>query len=147
MQVIKIDTTALNQLNRAMIGFDRVWNEFENRFAGSTTNYPPHNVIKVDDDNYEIQIAVAGFSHDEISVEVIQDHLVLKGESMTPNEDATRVYLHRGLAQRDFQRIFPLAEFIEVIGAETDKGILTIKMKRIVPETAKPKKINITQVS
>ena len=147
MQVIKIDTTALNQLNRAMIGFDRVWNEFENRFAGSTTNYPPHNVIKVDDDNYEIQIAVAGFSHDEISVEVIQDHLVVKGESMTPNEDATRVYLHRGLAQRDFQRIFPLAEFIEVIGAETDKGILTIKMKRIVPETAKPKKINITQVS
>jgi molecular chaperone IbpA len=142
-QLVRIDTTALNQLNRALIGFDRIFHDYENRFQSSATNYPPHNVIKVDDDNYEIQLAVAGFSDEEISVEVVQDHLVVKGETLGEDIDDTRQYLHRGLAARDFQRVFPLAEYIEVIGAETAKGILTIKLQRIIPESAKPKKIEI----
>jgi molecular chaperone IbpA len=142
-QLVRIDTTALNQLNRALIGFDRIFSDFENRFQG-TANYPPHNVIKYDDDNYEIQIAVAGFDIDEISVEVIQDHLVVKGEHIEVESEST-VYLHRGLAARDFQRVFPLAEYIEVLSAETDKGVLRIKLQRRVPESAKPKSIPIKQ--
>jgi molecular chaperone IbpA len=142
MQVLKIDTTALNQLNRALIGFDRIFNDFENRGQGST-NYPPHNVIKYDDDNYEIQIAVAGFNPDEVTVEVVNGHLVVKGEHIDVQSDST-VYLHRGLATRDFQRVFPLAEYIEVISASTDRGVLTIKLQRHVPESAKPKRIEIT---
>jgi len=142
MQVVKFDTTALNQLNRALIGFDSIFNEFENRIQNST-NYPPHNVIKYDDDNYEIQIAVAGFDTDEVTVEVVNGHLVVKGEHIDVQSDST-VYLHRGLATRDFQRVFPLAEYIEVMSAATDKGVLTIKLQRQVPESAKPKRIEIT---
>ena len=142
-QLVRIDTTALNQLNRALIGFDRIFSEFENR-ANGTANYPPHNVIKYDDDNYEIQIAVAGFDIDDISVEVVQDHLVVKGEHIEVESENT-VYLHRGLAARDFQRVFPLAEYIEVLSAETDRGVLRIRLQRRIPESAKPKSIPIKQ--
>lgn len=142
-QLVRIDTSALNQLNRALIGFDRIFYDFENRLQGNS-NYPPHNVIKYDDDNYEIQIAVAGFDPEEISVEVVQDHLVIKGEHLEVEAETT-VYLHRGLAARDFHRVFPLAEYIEVLGAETEKGILKIKLQRRIPESAKPKRIEILQ--
>jgi molecular chaperone IbpA len=140
-QLVRIDTTALNQLNRALIGFDRIFSDFENRFQG-TANYPPHNVIKYDDDNYEIQIAVAGFDIDEISVEVIQDHLVVKGEHIEVESEST-VYLHRGLAARDFTKSFALAEHIEVGDIRIKNGILYIQLKRIVPESLKPRVLKI----
>ena len=143
MQMIKIDTSALNQLNRALIGFDQIFEEFENRWSNSVqTNYPPHNVIKTGDNTYEIQIAVSGFNKEEISVEVNQNHLVVRGERVR-EDDAEHVYLHRGLATRDFQKIFPLADHVEVRSSSIKNGVLSVYLERIIPETLKPRRIEI----
>jgi len=144
MQVKLIDATALNQLNRALIGFDRLFEDFENRWANSVqTNYPPHNVLRTGDNTYEIQLAVSGFEKNEISVEVDQDRLVIIGERLK-DEDTHVQYLHRGLATRDFQKIFPLAEHVEVCSSSIKNGILTVYLERIVPETLKPRRIEIS---
>jgi molecular chaperone IbpA len=136
----------LDALNRALIGFDQVFDQMERRFANSvSTNYPPHNIIKTGENQYEIQLAVTGFSKTEISVTVENTVLIVKGESMT-TDYAPEAYLHRGLATRDFVKEFPLAEHIEVIGAQTENGMLTIKLVRNIPESAKPKVIDIVEV-
>ncbi len=138
--------TRLDALNRALIGFDTMFDQMERRFANSVSNnYPPHNIIKTGDNQYEIQIAVTGFSKSEISVTVEDNVLVIKGESMA-TDYAPEAYLHRGLATRDFAKEFPLAEHIEVVGAETQNGMLTIKLIRNIPESAKPKVIDIVDI-
>ena len=142
-QLVRFDTNALNQINRALIGFDSMFNDFESRFANQlSTNYPPYNVVKYDEDNYEIQIAVAGFGKDEVSVEVDQNQLIIKGEHTDEQAEGT-VYLHRGLAARNFVRTWTLADHMEVRGAETKDGMLSIKLQRIIPEALKPRKIDI----
>ena len=139
--------TRLDAINRALIGFDTMFDQMERRFANSVSNnYPPHNILKTGENQYEIQIAVTGFEKSEISVTVESNVLVVQGETQTPNEGTEIVYLHRGLATRDFVREFPLAEHIEVVGAETKNGMLTIKLVRNIPESAKPKIIDIVEV-
>jgi molecular chaperone IbpA len=137
----RFDTNALAQLNRALIGFDKIFNDFETRQQGTTTNYPPYNVLKYDDNNFEIEVAVAGFDREDISVELDQDILRIRGQR-TKEEDTSK-YLHRGLAARDFERIFTLADHIEVGDAELTNGILRVKLTRIVPEELKPRLIEI----
>lgn len=140
-QLARFDTSALNQLNRALIGFDRIFNDFENRFQHSTTNYPPYNVIKHDENSFEIEVAVAGFDREDITIEVDQNQLIIKGQR-TKDEDATN-YVYRGLAARDFERNFTLAEHIIVGDAELTNGILRVKLTREVPEALKPRLIAI----
>jgi molecular chaperone IbpA len=138
--------TRLDALNRALIGFDTMFDTMERRFANQVSNnYPPHNIIKTDENQYEIQVAVTGFDKAEISVTVESNILIIKGESQHPN-DPDVVYLHRGLATRDFEREFPLAEHIEVAGAEIRNGMLIIKLIRNIPESAKPKVIDIVEI-
>ncbi len=138
--------TRLDALNRALIGFDTMFDTMERRFQNSvSTNYPPHNIIKTDENQYEIQVAVTGFNKAEISVTVENNVLVIKGESMT-TEYQPEQYLHRGLATRDFAREFPLAEHIEVTGAEIQNGMLIVKLIRNIPESAKPKVIDIVDI-
>ncbi len=137
----------LDAINRALIGFDTMFDTLERRFANSVSNnYPPHNILKTGDNQYEIQLAVTGFTKEEIAVTVEDNILYIKGESTSANESAEMVYLHRGLATRDFSKEFPLAEYIEVVGAETKNGMLTVKLVRNVPESAKPKVIDIVEV-
>lgn len=140
-QLARFDTSALNQLNRALIGFDRIFNDFENRFQHSTTNYPPYNVIKHDENSFEIEVAVAGFDREDITIEVDQNQLVIKGRRLK-DEDADK-YVYRGLAARDFDRNFTLAEHIIVGDAELTNGILRVKLTREVPEALKPRLIAI----
>jgi molecular chaperone IbpA len=136
----------LDALNRALIGFDTMFDQMERRFANSVSNnYPPHNILKLEENSYAIQLAVTGFTKSEISVTVENTVLIVKGESMT-TDYAPEQYLHRGLATRDFVKEFPLAEHIEVVGAETENGMLTIKLVRNIPESAKPKVIDIVEV-
>jgi molecular chaperone IbpA len=138
--------TRLDALNRALIGFDQMFDQMERRFANSVSNnYPPHNILRLDENEYAIQIAVTGFEKSEISVTVENNVLVIKGESMN-TDYATEQYLHRGLATRDFVKEFPLAEHIEVVGAETKNGMLIIRLIRNIPESAKPKIIDIVDV-
>lgn len=140
-QLARFDTTALNQLNRALIGFDSLFNDVERRYANSVPNYPPYNVLKHDDNTFEIEVAVAGFDKDDVTIEVDQNLLTIKG-NRTKDED-TNKYVYRGLAARDFERSFTLADYIIVGEAELTNGILRVKLTREVPEALKPRLIAI----
>jgi molecular chaperone IbpA len=136
----------LDALNRALVGFDTMFDQMERRFANSVSNnYPPHNILKLEENTYAIQIAVTGFEKSEISVTVENNVLIVKGESIT-TDYLPEQYLHRGLATRDFIKEFPLAEHIEVSGASIRNGMLTVKLIRNIPESAKPKVIDIVDV-
>lgn len=145
-QVSRFDTNSLAQLNRALVGFDRLFDGFESRFANQlATNYPPHNVVKIDETRYAIEIAVAGFKRHEIIVEIEQEVLTVKGECDNSN-DATRQYLHRGLSSRNFERSWQMAEHMIVEGAEMRDGILTVSLKYVIPEEKKARVIDIVEV-
>jgi molecular chaperone IbpA len=137
--ITRFDTQALN---RALIGFDQLFDNVERRFANQVqNNYPPYNVIKHDDNHFEIEVAVAGFDKEDITVEVDQDQLIIKGKKTQAETEVQ--YMHRGLAARDFERMFTLAEHIIVGDAELTNGILSVKLTREVPEALKPRLIAI----
>ena len=135
-----IDAQALAQLNRALVGFDRVFND--RFFQGNQNgNYPPYNIVKYNDSEYGIEVAVAGFSKEEIVVEVDQDQLTITGKKLADSDG--KEFLHRGLAARDFEQTFTLAEYMNVTGAEVKDGMLKISIERIIPEALKPRQIEI----
>lgn len=139
-QITRLDA---HTLNRALLGFDNFFTDFENRFGNQVNNnYPPYNILKRDENSYEIQIAVTGFDKDDITVEIDQNQLIVKGER-TDLEPADIVYIHRGLASRNFTRTWTLAEYVEVGDGRIKNGVLTIELKRIVPETLKPRVLKI----
>lgn len=135
-QLVRFDA---NALNRALLGFDSLFNDFEHRL---NTNYPPYNILKRNENTYEIEIAVTGFSKDEITVEVDQNRLIVKGVSDKSN-DVTAEYLHRGLASRDFTREWTLAEHMIVGEGRIKNGVLTVQIDRVVPEALKPRVLKI----
>jgi molecular chaperone IbpA len=139
----------IEAINRALIGFDTMFDQMERRFSNSVSNnYPPHNILKTGENQYEIQIAVTGFEKSEIAVTVEANVLTVKGEGAESvrHENSEIVYLHRGLATRDFVREFPLAEHMEVAGAEIRNGMLIVKLIRNIPESEKPRVIDIVEV-
>lgn len=138
-QLRTIDTAALAQLSKALVGFDRYFTAPHHQNG----NYPPHNIVKYDDTHYGIEVAVAGFSKEEIIVEVDQDQLTVKGCKLNQVDNRFE-YLHRGLAARDFEQTFTLAEYMEVKGAEVKDGMLVIEIERIIPDALKPRQIKIT---
>lgn len=139
-QLVRFDTSALN---KALLGFDDIFNNFENRFANQlNNNYPPYNIVKHDENSYELEIAVTGFAKNEVTVEIDQNQLVVKGVR-DKDEDTTSEFLHRGLAFRDFTRTWTLAEHMEVGDGSIKNGVLTIALKRVVPEALKPRVLKI----
>ena len=139
-QLVRFDTAALN---RALIGFDTLFDNFERRFANQiNTNYPPHNVLRIDEENYEIHLAVTGFEPNEISVELDQNTLVIRGEREESAADDAQ-YLHRGLAARNFTRGFLLPDHFEVGDAEIKNGVLKVALKHVIPEALKPRQIKV----
>ena len=139
-QLVRFDT---NALNKALLGFDTMFNDFEHRYANQLKdNYPPYNIVKHNDDTYEIEIAVTGFYKDEIIVEIDQNQLIVKG-IRDKNSDVTAEFLHRGLAFRDFTRSWTLAEHMEVGEGTIKNGVLTIELKRIVPDALKPRVLKL----
>lgn len=140
-QLTRFDTSALN---KALLGFDSLLNDFEHRFANQiNNNYPPYNIIKKDDNNYELEVAVTGFAPDEVTVQIDQNQLIVKGERKR-DEDVEPAYLHRGLANRDFTRTWTLAEHMEVDAGTIKNGVLRIVIKRVIPEALKPRVLKIT---
>lgn len=135
-----------NALNRALIGFDTLFDDFEARFANQISqNYPPYNIEKIAENLYDIVVAVAGFGKEEITVEIEGDQLTIRGEKSV-SADPQPEYLHRGLAFRDFERRFTLADHMEVVKAEIKNGLLVVRLERIVPEALKARKIDILEI-
>ena len=138
-QLRTINTADLANLTKGLVGFDRY---FSGHFHNTNGNYPPYNIVKYDETHYGIEVAVAGFSKEEITVEVDQDQLTVKGRKLN-QVDSRFEYLHRGLAARDFEQTFTLAEYMEVHAAEVKDGMLVIEIERVVPEALKPRQILI----
>ena len=138
-QLRTIDTAALAQLSKALVGFDRYFTAPHHQNG----NYPPHNIVKYSDSAYGIEVAVAGFAKEEVTVEVDQDQLTIRGIKDRSNADVGIEYLHRGLAARDFEQTFTLAEYMEVRGAKVANGMLQIDIQRLVPEALKPRQIEV----
>lgn len=134
----------LSPLYRATVGFDRMADLMDRALSAdpSASTYPPYNIEKTGDDAYRITLAVAGFSADELSVELREGTLIVTARK--PDEDETRTYLHRGIATRAFERKFTLAEHIRVSGADYQDGLLHIDLVHEVPEALKPRKIAIS---
>ena len=131
-------------LYRATVGFDQIADMMDRVLSNdvSQPTYPPYNIEKTDQDTYRITIAVAGFSEDELGIEVKENALVVTARKA--NED-NRTYLHRGIATRAFERRFHLADHVKVTGASHADGMLHIDLGREVPEALKPRRIEITK--
>lgn len=131
---------------RSSIGFDRLFDLIQNasRAAQSGDNWPRYDIVRTSEDSYSIRIAVAGFSRDELSLSFEPNLLVVCG-TKADKDDVE--YLHRGLATRKFERKFELADYVEVTGAALEDGLLTIDLKRELPEAMKPRQIPIGSFS
>ena len=138
MQLRAVTPADLAQISRALVGFDQYFNN--PRLQNS--NYPPHNIVKYSDSAYAIEVAVAGFSKEEINVEVDQDQLIVRGTQQTEDTEG-KEYLHKGLASRNFEQSWTLAEYMEVKDAEVKDGMLKIEIERVIPEALKPRQIKI----
>jgi molecular chaperone IbpA len=139
-------TFDLAPLYRATVGFDRVADLMDRVLADSAASaptYPPYNIEKTDENAYRISIAVAGFSDDDLSVEVRENALIVSASKA--DEDEGRTYLHRGIATRAFERRFHLADHVRVNGASTVNGMLHIDLVREVPEALRPRRIEIAK--
>ena len=127
---------------RSSVGFDRLFDMLENSSLGQNgENYPPFDLIKIDENHFRIEIAVAGFRREEIDIAAQQNVLVVRGER---SEESGTDYVHRGIANRSFERRFALADHIQVRGADLKDGMLSLDLVREIPEAMKPRKIEIS---
>jgi len=129
---------------RSSVGFDRLFDMLENSsFGQAQENYPPFDLIKLGDNDYRIELAVAGFKPDEIDITAQQNVLVVSGRKSEESEQKGSDYVYRGIANRSFERRFALADHIQVRGADLKDGLLSIELVREIPEAMKPRKIDI----
>ena len=136
----------LTPFYRSAIGFDRMANLVDNLFHTSeagNTNFPPYNIEKICETDYRITMAVAGFGENELDVTIHDGTLIITGRSEQEAVDDDKTFLYRGIAGRQFERRFQLADFIEIKSANLNKGLLHINLKREIPEKMKPRKISI----
>ena len=143
----RLTSLDLQPFYRNSVGIDHLFDTMINRIDNAnSTNYPPYNIIKHNDDNYTIEVAVAGFADGEIDVQVNDGQLIITGDKAEV-EATDDNYLHQGIGTRKFIRTFQLAEYVEVKTASVDNGILIVSLEREVPEAMKPKSIAINYKS
>ena len=140
----KLTALDLHPLYRNAIGVDRLFDRLINNIETPQNNYPPYNIVQVNEDEYFIELAVAGLDEEDLEITQDQNTLVITG-AINVSEDLN--YLHKGIAGRNFRREFTLADHVEVVSADLNRGILLINLKRELPEAMKPKTIAIGQVS
>jgi molecular chaperone IbpA len=142
MEDVAMRTTFdFSPLFRSSIGFDRMLNALDGASRVETIdNWPPYDIAKTSEDDYRITMAVAGFSQDELDIAQEQNMLVVSGHKA--GEEASQ-YLHRGIAGRTFKRRFELADHVKVVGASLVNGLLTVDLRREIPEAMKPRRIEI----
>ena len=123
----------------SFVGFDHLFNELDHVTRHANDHYPPHNILKTGETDYLIELAVAGFSKDELTIEVKDRTLTVCGEHVSKG----REYIHRGISTKKFKRTFRLSEHVQVHGADFKDGILSVDLKYVVPESLRPRKIQI----
>ena len=130
---------------RSTVGFDRLFDMLENNSTGNGgENYPPFDLIKTGENDYRIELAVAGFKPEEIDITAQQNVLIVSGRKAEESEDKGSDYIYRGIATRSFERRFALADHIQVKGADLKDGLLAVELVREIPEAMKPRKIEIS---
>ena len=137
-----------NQLRPVTIGFDNVFNQFERMFdhqfdSISVPNFPPYNIVKTGDNQYDVELALAGFNKKDIDVTVEDGILTIKSIVKDSKEDKEEGVIHKGIAKRYFSKSFTIADDVEVKGAELKDGLLKVSLERIIPESRKAKTISI----
>lgn len=145
MTQFEIRTLDLPALHRHAVGFERMFDELNRTFATHRQdNYPPHNVIELDETHFVIEVAVAGFKEEELDVEFKDQKITIRGEQIRDETAPEVKYQHKGISTRNFERTFPLAEHLEVRGATVKNGILAIALELVIPDEKQPKKIPIS---
>src|SRR5580704_5740363 len=134
-------TVDFSPLYRSVVGFDRLAGLLDSAAAEAATGYPPYNIERTGDHEYRIEIAVAGFKPSELDIQVNESVLTVQGRKAA--NDGERRFVHRGLAERNFDRRFQLAEYVVVTDANLADGLLSISLKRELPEALKPRRIEI----
>lgn len=139
-------TLDFSPLFRSTIGFDRLARMLDASTGADYTvaNYPPYNIVKLDENKYRITMAVAGFTERDLDITAKDNTLFVIGKKPDAKEEDAKQYLHRGIAERGFERRFQLADHIRVIGANMENGLLHVELVREVPESHKPRKIEIS---
>ena len=135
-------TYDFSPLYRSTVGFDHLFNLLDQSARGEASNWPPYNVERISEDEYRITMALAGFSPDEIELVQKENTLHVAGHKSADQERGSEV-LHRGIATRPFRQSFNLAEHVKVVAATFENGMLTVELKREVPEALKPRRIEI----
>ena len=144
---LTLRTLDIPSIHKFGIGFDNIFDELlRHNQQQSNTNYPPYNIVKHSEDAFAIELAVAGFREGDINITLEKNVLTIKGEQTVSLDELEKdvEYVHRGISARNFDRVFTLADYVEVIGAKAENGILTIELERQVPEEQKPKTVAIT---
>ena len=143
----RITALDLQPFFRNSVGIDRLFDRvFEQIDNAAQNNYPPHNIIQTGENTFEVQLAVAGFTEGEINVEVGEGFVTVSGEQapeVTADNEYFRI-IHQGISKKRFSKKWPLGEYVEVVGATVENGILTVKCERHVPEAMQPKTVAIT---
>ena len=136
-------TVDFTPLYRSSVGFDHLFNLLESASRGDqkNTGYPPYNIESLGKDQYQITLAVAGFAEEDLEIQSEQNRLKIKGQHQA--EKVERTFLHQGIANRNFERTFELAEHVKVTGASLKNGLLAIDLVKEIPEAMKPRKIEI----
>ena len=146
----KNQLSIFNQLRPITVGFDNVFDHFERMFNDDffnvpTVNYPPYNIVKTGANTYNVEVALAGFSRDDVSVEFAEGILTIKSKDKTASDkqDADGDIIHKGISKRYFSKSFTVSDDVEIKGAELKDGLLTVSLERIVPEGKKARVIDI----
>jgi len=140
----RLTSLDLTPFYRNSIGIDHLFDRLTSQIdAASSTTYPPYNILKTGDNTYEIQVAVAGFTQGEVTVNVNEGNLIITGEQTDTALPEGAKYEHQGISARRFVRTFSLADYVEVTNAQSRDGILTVSLERRVPEALLPKTIAI----
>ena len=138
-------TFDLTPLYRSTVGFDRLFSLLDqvSGFDGGANGYPPYNIERTGENAYRISVAVAGFSESELSIVAKENTLTIRGDKQTKTDDKQGSVLYRGIAARAFERVFQLADHVEVKGARLENGLLHVDLTREVPEAKKPRQVPI----
>ncbi len=133
----------LTPFYRSTVGFDRLFNLLDQAGTDQAPGYPPYNIERTGENAYRVSVAVAGFAENELHIELKENTLTIKGEKQAQKQEKTGEVLYQGIAARAFERVFQLADFVQVKGAALENGLLHVDLVREIPETKKPRQIPI----